>query len=147
MATRRKSTWIANVAGGPAGFGGQGIARQLGWMPRIDLLESESQVIIRAELAGVAPGAVTVSYSSVSHAIVIKGERSQDRNAHALHPHPHIIEIEEGPFAREIPLPVQEVDLSGVTMRFKNGILTISVPKAEKRSGVFVVETITITKV
>ncbi len=145
MATRRNVSWIANMATGPAGFGGTGIARHLGWVPRIDLLESEGFVIIRVELAGVGPGAVTVSYSSVSHAIVIKGERTPDKNPGANHPHPHIIEIEEGPFGREIPLPVQEVDLGGVALRFKNGILTISVPKAAKRSGVFVVETITIT--
>ena len=119
------------------------VARQRGWMPRIDLLESETEVLIRAELAGVDPQSVVINLHEARGVIVLRGERTDDLAQRDPTYRPHLLEIEEGPFMREIVLPEAEFDFKGIQAHAKCGVLSIHVPKQSRATTVVVVESIT----
>jgi HSP20 family protein len=118
------------------------IARQRGWMPRIDLLESEAEVLIRAELAGVDPQSVAIHALEARGAIVLRGERTDDLAQRGQNYRPHLLEIEEGPFQREIGLPEGEYDYKSIRAHAKCGVLSIYVPKRPRSTTVVIVESV-----
>lgn len=122
------------------------IARQKGWMPRIDLLEASNHFLVRAELAGVFANRIHLAYNGDRHSLTIRGERTDDLANVPQRYEPHLLEIEEGGFSREITLPAVDVDLNGVKTQLKNGILTIMIPKVPSDTTVFVVEKVTVKK-
>ena len=115
-------------------------------MPKIDVLECEDHLLVRVELAGVQINQVNLTYTASRHALLVRGERIDDLADREHRYHPHLLEIEEGPFAREIKLPNAEFDLDNTTARFRCGILTVIVPKRAKTTGVFVVESVTLRR-
>jgi HSP20 family protein len=94
------------------------------WAPPVDIVESESYVIVVADLPGVDPHTVDVSLSG--NMLTIKG----DRLARATLPGEmmHVAERSAGPFMRSIPLPAP-VDSDQVTADARNGTLTIRLLK------------------
>lgn len=122
------------------------IARQKGWMPRIDLLESSSHLMVRAELAGVPARNVQIVFNPNRHTLIIKGTRPDDLANSPMRFQPHLLEIDEGSFSREVLLPEVELDMGQVRTEMKNGILTILLPKAGQDEPVYVVEKVTLRK-
>lgn len=123
------------------------IARQKGWMPRIDLLEAASHLLVRVELAGVPARSIHVSYQPKKNKMVIRGERFDELPPGASQRYqPLLLEIEEGSFSREILLPDVELNLQEIKSEFRNGILTIVLPKAGGETSVMVVEKVTVKK-
>src|SRR5690606_12964361 len=119
------------------------IARQKGWMPRIDLLEADTHILVRAELAGVPASRVQVAYNPDRHVLILRGERPDDLSLGPYRYQPHLLEIEEGSFSREITLPTIELNIHHVKSQFNNGILNILIPKVGQDPTVIVVEKIT----
>ena len=98
------------------------------WQPATNVYESSSAFLISLELAGVASDCVCIECPD-HRSVVVRGKRSQPRPAdvpEALSI--HILEIDEGPFYREIELP-ESVEVRALTWRFVEGLLWISVPK------------------
>ena len=123
------------------------LARSKGWSPRIDVLETEENVVLKAELAGVQPEEVTLHFSSQRQTLTVKGVRHDE----SLFPQdkqvPLQLEIEYGEFWREVALPDVSLDLEGVRARFDNGIMFVVIPKcAEASPTVILKKTITIKK-
>ena len=95
------------------------------WQPDVDIFETESAVIVRAELAGVRRGDLKVT---VDHNVLrIKGVR-EGAGQGALHLHQ--MEIASGPFERRVRVPI-EVDSEGVRARLEDGLLTVTLPRRE----------------
>lgn len=96
-----------------------------GVFPLINLTETPSDYILRAELPGVS--ADDLDIQTMGRNITITGERriAVDRSAKY-----HRREREGGRFSRAIPLP-GEIDRDRVTATLKNGILQITIPKSE----------------
>lgn len=115
-------------------------------MPRIDLLEAEHHILVRAELAGVHQGKVTLSYNADRHTLTLKGERLDDLRLSQDRYQAHLLEIEEGAFSREVPLPTAVIDFGAAKASFKNGILSVILPKLRQHEPVFIVERVTIKK-
>ncbi len=95
--------------------------------PAIDVVENENESVVVAELPGVNKEDVKISVEN--GVLTIKGERKQSEIAdltRVLHR-----EIEYEPFSRSISLP-HPVDVNKITAELTNGILKISLPKAEE---------------
>lgn len=96
-----------------------------GYLP-LHVYQTDKEWIIRAAVPGVDPNAVEVTFDGGT--ITIKGEIKAPENSH-----PENYWLREnfyGKFSRQVTLPE---DAMGEQSRaqFQNGVLTISVPKAE----------------
>lgn len=105
------------------------LARQQAWAPRVDVVEAASHVLVKVELAGVRSGHFVIQYSNDRHALVIRGERHDETSDPRVHTAAHQIEIDYGPFAREVRLPDVPLDVAGAQAQLGNGFLTIVIPK------------------
>ncbi|MCP3869589.1 MAG: Hsp20/alpha crystallin family protein [Gammaproteobacteria bacterium] len=95
--------------------------------PRVDVLDRENEILVRAELPGVEKKDLDISLSEQT--LTIKGEtshREEERNDEYYRS-----EVVEGKFGRTIRLP-DEVDGKHVKADFKDGMLEVHLPKTHK---------------
>ena len=98
-----------------------------GVFPSINLTEDKDHYYIRAELPGIS--AEDLEIQATGNNLSISGERKiEDEKDNVRY---HRKEREEGKFSRAISLP-GDVNPDGVGASLTNGILKVSVPKAEK---------------
>lgn len=121
------------------------LARQKEWSPRVDVLESPTSVVVKVELAGVRFSQVMIQYSGDRHALVIRGERTDDTTDSRVPTAPHQLEIDYGQFAREVRLPDVPLVVGESQAQLANGVLTIVIPKEGPDSGSAVIVQRTIT--
>ena len=119
------------------GFGvGQDPSRQVAFLPGrgprryplINLLEDKDYIYIEALTPGVDPASLDIS---VTHnRLTMAGEKTRipaDVQPEAF----HRSERASGKFVRTVDLPV-EANAAGVQAEYKNGLLVVKIPKAEK---------------
>lgn len=94
--------------------------------PAINIWTNEDGQHISAEMPGVHPDNIDIDVTG--DALSISGERKPDEVAKEAHYHRR--ERSYGSFSRTIQLPFM-VDTSKVEANFKNGVLMISLPRAE----------------
>jgi len=96
------------------------------WMPAIDVYEEKEQYVIKAVLPGVKREDVTLSLED--DVLTIKGERcyEEDEKQEGF----LRVESTYGAFQRVLQLP-QSVQADAVNAEFKDGILKITLPKAD----------------
>ena len=93
----------------------------------IDVYQTEKEIIVKSTIAGVSPEDIDISLHN--DMLTIKGMRRQDWE---VDPDDYFYqECYWGGFSRSIILPV-EVVADEIAATLKNGILTITLPKAEK---------------
>jgi HSP20 family protein len=93
--------------------------------PRVDVVETDSEVRVSAELPGLDDQDIEVSLSR--DVLTIKGEKKQEREEKGRNY--YRTERSYGSFQRSVPLPC-EVDADKVDAVFQKGVLTITLPKA-----------------
>jgi HSP20 family protein len=98
-----------------------------GRMPRVDVIDRDDEVVVRAEVPGVAKDALDVSVSDNS--VTIKGETKREEKEEKGDY--HRCEISRGSFARTISL-ADYVDAEKAKATFKDGVLELTLPKVEK---------------
>jgi HSP20 family protein len=93
------------------------------WSPRVDVVEREGKLIIRAELPGLTKDDIKVDVTG--DAIAIEGERKheakEERGGYSYR------ECSYGRFFRSIPLP-EGADASEAAAEFRNGMLEVTIP-------------------
>lgn len=100
------------------------------WSPRVDLSETKDAFVVKAEIPGVDQKDVSVSLEG--QLLTIKGEKRQEKEEKdARH---HRIERAWGAFARTMRLPAA-VEGDKVSATFKQGVLTVTLPKAPGAKG------------
>ncbi|MBV9387431.1 MAG: Hsp20/alpha crystallin family protein [Chroococcidiopsidaceae cyanobacterium CP_BM_ER_R8_30] len=105
---------------------------QTTWKPAVELKETEDNVVVRAEIPGVEGKDLDVQVSK--KAVSISGEHRYEKQAE-VKGHFHT-EFRYGKFQRVLALPVA-VQNDQVKAEFKDGILTLTLPKvAEARHKV-----------
>jgi len=93
----------------------------------VDLSETDGQVVVKAALPGIQPEGVDISVSD--GVLTIKGATySKDTTTTENY---HRREIRYGAFSRAIALP-SEVDDAKAEAEFQDGVLTVTLPKAEE---------------
>jgi len=95
------------------------------WTPVVDVIETDEEYLIKAELPAIEREQVKVSVEE-GH-LVIEGERkwqSEHKNAKV-----HRIERSYGSFTRTFRMP-DDADATKVQAAFSNGILTVHLPKS-----------------
>jgi HSP20 family protein len=108
--------------------------RRAGFRPRVDVYYSDSgedrpRAVIKADLAGVAAEDLNVEVRG--RTIVISGERkARDPEGRVYQQ----IEVESGPFQREIQLGV-EVVADEARATYEDGVLRVEVPLAASGEG------------
>lgn len=107
--------WLPMSGGGPGGE-----VR----MPSMDIIDRDKEMVIRAEMPGLAREDITIDVSD--HMLTIRGERKQQTE-----------EREEGyyrreigtvAFARSLSLP-EEVEADGAKAAYRDGVLEVTLPK------------------
>ncbi|HEY9016500.1 MAG TPA: Hsp20/alpha crystallin family protein [Gemmatimonadales bacterium] len=97
------------------------------WYPACDVLEDKDSVKIIVELPGLTPDDVKLSLEN--NVLSIRGEKKQQAEERTERVHRY--ERSYGTFERSFALPTS-VDSDKVSASFQNGILTVTVPKAER---------------
>ncbi|MEO8132190.1 MAG: Hsp20/alpha crystallin family protein [Bryobacteraceae bacterium] len=96
------------------------------WSPSVDIIENENDLVLKADVPGI--DAANIHISMENGTLTLKGERkfenSENRQGY------HRIERSYGTFARSFALP-NTVDVEKVKADFKNGVLTVTLPKME----------------
>ncbi len=104
---------------------------QGGFRPQADCFRTDDppSLTVVLELPGVDPDALQVVASE--RTLVVAGERPRPRAPRQTYER---MEIEYGPFQREIPL-TDEVDVEHAEATYERGLLTIVFPLAARRTG------------
>ena len=100
------------------------------WEPKVDVTESKESVMVKAEIPGVEPKDIWVSIEA--GVLTIKGEKHHEKEEKDKRY--HRVERSYGAFYRMMRLPAP-VDGSKTTATFKDGLLTITLPKAPAANG------------
>ena len=96
----------------------------------IDVYQTPSEIVIESAVAGVEPDDIDVNVTNDS--ITIKGRR---RRAREVKDEDYFYqECYWGKFSRSVILP-QEVDPEGSYVNFKNGILSVHLPKLNRKKA------------
>lgn len=96
------------------------------WMPAIELQETDTDIIVKAQIPGINAEDLDVEVSK--DAVSIAGQHQEEErtdNKGFIRS-----EFRYGQFQRIVPLPVS-VKHEQVNAEFKDGILTLTLPKAE----------------
>lgn len=97
------------------------------WQPPTDIYETNDEIVIRSEIAGVSSKDIVVTLDGDS--LLIKGTRYEhDPRPKRLY---RQMEINYGDFARTIALH-GPINPQGIQAAYKNGFLEIIIPKAKK---------------
>ena len=97
------------------------------WMPAVDVAETGDKITVKAEIPGME--AKDIEISMVGDTLTIKGEKKVEREE--KEENYHMIERSYGSFSRVMKLPVA-VDADKVEATYKNGVLTVALPKKEE---------------
>jgi HSP20 family protein len=104
-------------------FRSEGLAT---WTPAVDVREEGDAFVFTADLPGLSKDEVEVTFEE--NVLTIAGERSlHDEGEQGQY---RRVERRYGKFTRSFSLPGQ-VDAQKVQGAFENGVLTVTVPKAE----------------
>lgn len=101
------------------------------WTPALDFKETPDAFVATVEVPGIDPKELDVNVEG--QVLTIKGEKKQEREEKGEQY--YRMERSWGAFARSLRLPAP-VDAAKVTAGFKNGVLTVTLPKAPGSKGV-----------
>ena len=96
-------------------------------MPKVDVVDRETEVLVKAEVPGVDKKDVDISVGE--NTVTIKGSTRHEEKEEKGDFYRR--EISTGSFSRSVALPA-EVDGSKAKAAFKDGVLEITIPKREQ---------------
>jgi HSP20 family protein len=97
------------------------------WIPAIEMQETDTEVILKAQVPGVEAKDLDVQVSP--DAVMLQGEHQQETKTEEKEKGLYRSEFRYGKFARTVPLP-KPVQHEEVKSSFKDGVLTLTMPKA-----------------
>lgn len=96
------------------------------WRPPTDVFESEGDLIVQVEIAGMNEDQFEISL--VDQRLLIAGQRRHLEGNRVY----HNLEISYGGFRTEVQINVP-LDEEGITATYENGFLQVRLPKAKER--------------
>ena len=106
--------------------GPPGTWRTRGWLPPVDINETENEIEVQVEVPGMRGDDIDVTVEN--GILTISGEKRYERQEGSEEKGNLMLERQYGRFTRSFTLPAQ-VDAENVTAECADGILTITLPK------------------
>lgn len=103
------------------------VPERMGWRPSVDMEENKDSIVITAELPGIKKDDIKITI--VDNKIMISGEVLEEKDVQEKNY--FLKERVRGKFSRGFTLPTP-VDSSKVEATYKEGILSLTLPKAEE---------------
>ena len=103
---------------------------ETGWNPSVDVVETDDEIVVKAEIPGVSKDDIDLTVEN--NRIIISGEKKQEHEE--KEDNYYLMERSYGSFRRIFVLPAQ-ADADRVVASYKDGILTVTVPKTEVAKG------------
>ena len=97
-----------------------------GWTPLVDLYETNDAYVIAAELPGMTRDNFEIAQER--NTLTLKGRRPESRVSPQRYQQ---LECGQGPFSRSFRF-ADDIDSTGINAEFKDGVLTVTVPKVTK---------------
>lgn len=94
-------------------------------MPAIDIVEKDKAFEVTAELPGLDAKNIDLQLSD--NVLTIKGEKQEEKEERTKDR--HVTERRYGSFHRSLQVP-SSVDAEKIEANFKNGVLTVTLPKS-----------------
>jgi HSP20 family protein len=98
-----------------------------GGTPKVDMLDRESELVVRAELPGVGKDDLEVTVTD--HSVTIRAQTRHEEKKEEEKYYRH--EMSRGEYQRTLALPVAVYE-DKATATFKDGVLELTLPKTEK---------------
>ena len=100
------------------------------WKPVVDVVEDANEIHVRAELPGMEEKDLTITFQN--NMLTISGEKTEERKEESKEGKRYMVsERIFGSFSRSISLP-EGVDADKINARFRNGLLSVEIPKGKK---------------
>ncbi|MFZ5561063.1 MAG: Hsp20/alpha crystallin family protein [Pseudomonadota bacterium] len=99
------------------------------WLPAVDILERKDRYLLKVELPEVRKEDVKVAVDN--GVLTISGERRMETDEQDQETQQRRVERLYGSFSRSFTLP-EEADENGIDANYKDGMLTLSIPKVAK---------------
>jgi HSP20 family protein len=109
------------------GSGTETSESSLTWYPSVDIKETKDEFVMMAEVPGMSKDDIKINISE--NTLTIKGEKKEEKKEDD-HNY-HRVERRYGTFQRSFTLPTQ-IQGSKVKAAYKDGVLTITMPKKEE---------------
>jgi HSP20 family protein len=106
------------------GLGHPWLSTGAGWVPPVDVYETDEEFVVEVNLAGIDPKRAQVHVRG--NAVVLTGERPEHDTGSVRRY--HVIEIERGTFSRVIELPLM-VDPASARAESNHGMLVVRLNK------------------
>jgi HSP20 family protein len=103
-----------------------------GWVPAMSVEESADELVLTAELPGLTDADVSIEL--VRNVLTISGEKVETRAESDEERSYHLWERRYGAFRRAFTLP-GTVNAEDIRAEFRNGVLTIRLPKVPEAKG------------
>jgi len=100
------------------------------WVPKVDISETNGDLVVAADLPGLNREDVSIRIEN--NVLTLKGEKKREEEKEGT----NYYRVERccGSFTRSFALP-STVDTNKVKAGFKDGVLTITLPKTEEAKG------------
>jgi HSP20 family protein len=106
------------------------LGKEYVWRPLTDVYETDSEFVIRMDVAGMDPSEFEVNVHG--RILTIRGVRHDP--CRAEHRHFHKMEINLGAFERNIEVP-HHIGIQSVAAHYENGFLVVKMAKGASRVG------------
>lgn len=118
-----------------SGSGRMKVQSELTWEPAIDVIETDEELVVVVEIAGMNGKDIDV----VTDGRVLRISGLRRGNSPPGRKQFHTLEIQVGRFMRELPIPVR-VDHSNIAASYNNGMLEVRIRKVKPNKRVRRVE-------
>jgi HSP20 family protein len=107
------------------------------FLPSLDVKSDAKQYTLSAEIPGVASDNVKIEVHD--HVLTISGEKKAEEKKEDEKKQWHVSERSFGSFSRTMTLP-EDADLEHITAQQKDGVLTVTVPRATQTENKKMIE-------
>jgi HSP20 family protein len=108
------------------------LTEPVGWVPKVEILETEKELLLTAELPGMVKDNIEITFEN--DFLTIQGEKKEEKEEKVPEknggPRYHLFERTYGAFRRTFTLP-RIIDATKIAAEMKDGVLKIRMPKVE----------------
>jgi HSP20 family protein len=108
------------------GFEPLRMSEPIGWVPSVEIFETNDELTLTAELPGMTKENLEVSFED--DLLTIRGEKKEEKKQENAEKRYLLWERAYGSFQRTFTLP-RTIDAPKIAAEFKHGVLTIHLPK------------------